>query len=338
MARVSLIATVRNEATAVEALLASIATQSRPPDEVVVCDGGSSDGTLAILRAWLPRLPLRVVEAPGANISRGRNRAIAAASGPVIASTDAGVRLEPGWLAALLGPFDDWEDGGHLGRPPVACGFFVSAPQSVFELALAAVTLPLVTEVHPERFLPSSRSVAFAKEAWSAVGGYPEWLDYSEDLVFDLQLREAGYPFVWVPQALVHFRPRPDLGGFVRQYYHYGRGDGKADLWRLRHAIRYGAYFAGMKGAVVGFWQPVIWLALAIVGVPYLVRPYLRLLRLDGGWTGGERLAAAALVPLLRAAGDVAKMAGYPAGVLWRRRERGGRGWRGVGRESPRSP
>ena len=61
MARVSLIATVRNEATAVEALLASIATQSRPPDEVVVCDGGSSDGTLAILRAWLPRLPLRVV-------------------------------------------------------------------------------------------------------------------------------------------------------------------------------------------------------------------------------------------------------------------------------------
>ncbi len=324
--RVSLIVTVRNEATAIEALLASIAAQTRPPDEVVVCDGGSTDGTLAVLQAWRRRLPLRVVEAPGANISQGRNRAIEAASGPIIASTDAGVRLEPAWLAALVAPFDDWEAGGRLGRPPVACGFFVAAPRGVFELALAAVTLPRLEEIRPDRFLPSSRSVAFAKEAWAAVAGYPEWLDYSEDLVFDLRLRGAGYPFVWAPQALVDFRPRPDLSGFFRQYYRYARGDGKADLWRLRHAVRYAAYFAGFIGAVVGFWQPLLWLLLAILGAPYLVRPYLRLLRLDGGWTSGQRLAAAALVPLLRAAGDVAKLAGYPVGVLWRWHARGGRG------------
>ncbi|MFM7583033.1 MAG: hypothetical protein ACKO9F_10015, partial [Caldilinea sp.] len=36
--------------------------------------------------------------------------------------------------------------------------------------------------------------------------------------------------------------------------------------------------------------------------------------------TPGAWLAAAAWVPLLRVTGDLAKMAGYPAGLLWRRR------------------
>ena len=51
---------------------------------------------------------------------------------------------------------------------------------------------PTRDEVDPATFLPSSRSVAFRKAAWAAVGGYPEWLDYCEDLVFDLSLRERG--------------------------------------------------------------------------------------------------------------------------------------------------
>src|SRR5437868_3373130 len=80
----------------------SIAAQTRAPDGIVVVDGGSRDGTLELLRVWTTRLPLQVVEAPGASIARGRNLAIRATGAELVAVTDAGVRLAPDWLEQLL--------------------------------------------------------------------------------------------------------------------------------------------------------------------------------------------------------------------------------------------
>jgi hypothetical protein len=50
----------------VEELLASLAAQSRPPDEVVACDDGSADGTLEVLRSFAASapFPVRVVSNP----------------------------------------------------------------------------------------------------------------------------------------------------------------------------------------------------------------------------------------------------------------------------------
>ncbi|MCX7671294.1 MAG: glycosyltransferase, partial [Anaerolineae bacterium] len=81
--RVSVICTVLNEGDAIRRLLDSLLAQTRPPDEVVIVDGGSRDQTVAILREYADRLPLQVLVEPGANISRGRNVAIAAATGAV---------------------------------------------------------------------------------------------------------------------------------------------------------------------------------------------------------------------------------------------------------------
>ena len=97
----SVVVTVLNEAGSIDTLCASLAAQTLPPSEVVVVDGGSTDYTLARLAAWRDRLPLRVLTRPGANISSGRNAAIAAASHDLIAVTDAGVRLAPDWLERL---------------------------------------------------------------------------------------------------------------------------------------------------------------------------------------------------------------------------------------------
>ena len=79
--RTALIVTVLNEAATIDALLESIAAQTRPPDEVVVVDGGSTDGTWERLQRGRTRLPLHVLRAPGANIARGRNLAIEADDG-----------------------------------------------------------------------------------------------------------------------------------------------------------------------------------------------------------------------------------------------------------------
>ncbi|HEY8601540.1 MAG TPA: glycosyltransferase [Thermomicrobiales bacterium] len=325
---VSLVLTVLNEAASIEGLLLSIAAQSRPPDEIVIVDGGSTDGTDKILEGWRARLPLRLLHQPGANISAGRNAGIAAARGNIIAVTDAGVRLDPDWLAQLLAPFATVPD---TDTPRVVAGFFIPDPQTLFERAMGATVLPTRDDVDPATFLPSSRSIAFAREAWSRADGYPEWLDYCEDLIFDLRLREAGVPFVFAPEAVARFRPRGTLIAFWHQYFRYARGDGKAGLFARRHAVRYATYAALGPTLLLARRRPLILPLLILVGLGYTRRPYARLLPWLDGLGTTERATAVAYVPIIRLAGDLAKMAGYPVGLIWRWRRYGvRRDWRSI--------
>ena len=317
--KLSVIVTVYNEGSSISRLLDSLATQSRLPDEVVIVDGGSTDNTLELLEHHAARetLSLRVYSRPGANISQGRNAAIGAAQGEIIAVTDAGVRLDPRWLEELTRPFEQ-------AQVNTVAGFFVPDPQTPFEVAMGATVLPAVTEITPRTFLPSSRSVAFSKRAWSAIGGYPEWLDYCEDVIFDLELVDRFGPFHFSPRALVYFRPRSDMRSFFLQYYRYARGDGKANLWPKRHAMRYFAYLVALPALLIMAWQHSPWWLSGLLagGAAYTFRPYRRLLEAMRGLGWTERLYALTLVPLIRLVGDVAKMLGYPAGWVWRLRHR----------------
>ncbi|MGD8805873.1 MAG: glycosyltransferase [Chloroflexota bacterium] len=314
---VSVIATVRNEGPAIRGLMESLRRQTRPADEIVICDGGSSDDTIAILETYRRHLPLHIVQAPGSNISQGRNRAIEAAAGPIIAATDAGVLLDPDWLAELVRPLEERE-------AIVTSGWFEADPRTPFEVVMGATVLPALDDVDPATFLPSSRSVAYLKRAWQEVGGYPEWLDYSEDLVFDMALRERFGPFDFAPKAVAHFRPRGDVRAFGRQYYLYARGDGKANLWPKRHAIRYLTYLVGLPliAALIRSGRLVGWLMLLLGGAVYCRRPAQRLWPKTNDWTLGARISGLALIPLLRLVGDVAKMIGYPVGRYWRYKNR----------------
>lgn len=317
--KVSVIATVKNEEQTVHRLLDSLAAQTRPPDEVVIVDGGSTDGTVEALEEYAARgaLPLKVLARPGTYISQGRNAAIAVATGEIIASTDAGVRLAPNWLEELVKPFEKERE------LYVVSGFFLPDPETVFETAMGATVLPVLADVNPEKFLPSSRSVAFRKEAWERVGGYPEWLDYCEDLIFDFKLRELG-PFAFAPRALARFRPRKSPTAFLKQYYRYARGDGKADLWRVRHAIRYSTYLIAAPAIfLLGLWRtPLWWLVFLAGGAIMFWTPYKRLWPMIKSYSFTDKVKAILWVPIIRVTGDIAKMIGYPVGVLWRLRRR----------------
>lgn len=151
-------------------------------------------------------------------------------------------------------------------------------------------------------------------------------------MIFDLRLKATQPPFAFVPDARVHFRPRPTLRAFYKQYYRYARGDGKAALWTKRHLIRYATYLLVVPGifALGALVHPLLWGLYLLGGAAYLRQPYQRvpslLQRLEKP-TLRDWLVVWALLPVIRVVGDVAKMHGYPAGLLWRARHQPPR-WR----------
>jgi glycosyltransferase involved in cell wall biosynthesis len=319
--KVSLIATVLNAGDHVGGFLASVATQTRAPDEVVIVDGGSTDGTLEILRS---ADGVTVIGEPGANIARGRNLALAHASHDVIAVADADCGYGETWLEELLRPLEDGAD--------VAMGWYEPIVETFYEACLASVNLPLSPdEVDPASFMPSARSVAFRREAIEAVGGYPEWLAIGEDMWVNHRWRERRFDLRFAPAAVARWRVRPTMTATWRQYFRYARGDGQAGMYPERHALRYGVY-AGLTVALASrrTWPKLL---AAAGGVAYAREPVRRAWHRLGD--PGERALAFAVVPALMAWIDTAKIAGYAAGLL--DRSRGGEPRAGEGTD-PRRP
>ena len=309
--RVSIVCTVRDEADNIAALLDSMLAQTRPADEIVINDCGSRDATPAIVVRYIAAGNRIRLVAGGHNIPSGRNNAIAHAESAIIACTDAGLTLDPRWLERIIAPIE-------CGAADLVGGFFRPEPRSLFELVLGATNYREPQEIDPTTFLPFGKSVAFRKDAWARAGGYPEWASHCEDILFDQALRRNGARVAFAPAALVRFRPRGSLRAFARQYFLYARGDGVANLWPLRYAIRYVTY-SGAAALLLGARRRPWLLALALSGGLAYSRAPLRRLRVRApALSPRERLAAAALIPAIRLVGDLAKMLGYPFGV-WRR-------------------
>jgi glycosyltransferase involved in cell wall biosynthesis len=305
---VAVCVTVRNEAPVARALVASLLEQTRAPDELVVVEGGSTDGTQAILRDGLRGVAhATVLDLPGSNIAQGRNAAIACTTAELVAVTDAGITRRSAWLEALVDAVE---------ANPTAAGSFgyvLAAPRTTFEAALGAVALPLAAEIDPALYPPSSGSALYRRSWLERAGGYPDWLDHGEDLWLDRAVWQLGGWFVHGPGADVGVQPRSSAAAFFRQYFNYARGDGQAGMLGLRHLLRYAAYAvgAGLAGRPSG-WRLALLVGLAAV---YLRRPYRRLPTTLARVAESDRLTAMLLVPWLRGVGDAAKMVGYLAGL-----------------------
>ncbi len=300
----TVIITVRNESGSVDALLDSLFQGSRAPDELVIADGGSTDDTVERLRARARVEPrLRVLLTPG-NRSVGRNAAIDAARHDVIACTDAGVQVEPTWLERILHPLE--EDAAI----DVVAGFYRPIAHTPFERAAGVVSAPALEEVNPERFLPSTRSIAFRRAAWEKAGGFDETLAHNEDTPFALALKAAGCRFAFASDAVVGWSPRGNLETFYRQHRRFGFGDGESRVQAWFYgtiAIKYGAAIALL---LAGFLFRPAWWALAL-GVALFV--------IQQGRRGLGRIApleALLLVPFLKVVYDAAYLGGYVRGRM----------------------
>jgi GT2 family glycosyltransferase len=219
---VTLITTLVNEKDSLLLWLGSLSEQTRQPDEVVIVDGGSTDGSLALLQDFASRspFPMKVISQPGANIARGRNTAVTTASHNVIACADLGCRLDPAWLENLIAPFE--EDA----QTEVVAGWYETIKNSPAKMELLGADL---ADINPQAFLPSSRSIAFTKEAWEKVGGYPEWQTLTgEDSFFDIELKKACRHWAFAPHAVVYWQAPGDLREYWRKVRNWSVGDGES--------------------------------------------------------------------------------------------------------------
>jgi GT2 family glycosyltransferase len=220
----------------IDVCLDGFAAQTYPLDrlELVVVDGGSTDGCRAVVDKRAVLEPwIRVVDNPARRASAAFNRGVEAAAGSVVCLFSAHGVPAPTYVersvAALQEPGVAGVGGQyhHEGTDPVsnAIGCAMVSP---FGMA------------SPHRFQHERRDVdtishpAYWRQALLEVGPFDETLMRNSDYELNWRMREQGHRLLFDPTIESVYRPRPSLAALGKQFWHYGR-------WKARVARRHPA-------------------------------------------------------------------------------------------------
>jgi glycosyltransferase involved in cell wall biosynthesis len=306
---VTLVLTVHNSASELPELLASIGGLRVLPAELSITDLGSTDGTLDVLNAWTPPcgIPVRVTSSPGASTAVGRNLAIESSSFDHIAVTDAAVRLHSEWLARMWAALSEGND--------VIAGKVEPVGSTLLERTIGRVQTPDPGEMESASILPSSRSIAFAKSQWDAVGGYPEWLRHGQDDAFGRAMRSAGAAVRFAPGALSSWNPRQSMAGYLKAGFSASRAEGAAGIIGRGPILRLVAYGCALAALALFPRSTLCKFAAVAAWVTHVGPQQRRVWRSRAGSPDG--LPARVLATLAVVIGaDAAWIAGYPLGLL----------------------
>jgi glycosyltransferase involved in cell wall biosynthesis len=98
--KTSIIIPCRNAEAFLGIAIRSLLNQTRPPDEIIVADNGSEDGSRRIAQSF--GAPVRLIEVPERGASRARLAGLAEAEGEALMFCDADDLVAPETLAALV--------------------------------------------------------------------------------------------------------------------------------------------------------------------------------------------------------------------------------------------
>jgi GT2 family glycosyltransferase len=251
---ISLVSTVLNDREGTALFFEQMAAQTRTPDEIVIVDGGSKDGTWELLLEESRRArPWRLIASQerGCNVARGRNIAIAKAAHEMIVSTDIGCDWDKEWLEELVEPLcSDPAVEIVVGSWGVKEGD-LSGPWAKTEYALKSRALQTSSTPQTQA---TSRSIAYRRELWDRLGGYPEDLTLAaDDTVFDLFIKGVGARAASAPAIRCYWHRHESLRAFLKEQYRYFYGNGEANITG-RHFVlvsaRLGLEVAGLLAGI----------------------------------------------------------------------------------------
>jgi len=229
---VSVILPTLNRRESLRRVLESLFYQTYPEDkfEIIVIDGGSTDGTQNMVKDLIEISPceLRYLKQENKGVAAARNLGIRNAKGEIIAFTDDDCMLSKEWLAALVHHFDDPKVGG--------VGSIREALNKDNLLAeawdLAYFRIGSLQEkydfLNNSPFLCTS-SAAIRFDALSELGGFDENLVSGEDVDLSRRVLEKGYKLVLEPSARVKHEHPSSWRALVKQQLWFGKGDAQRE-------------------------------------------------------------------------------------------------------------
>ena len=202
-----------------EALPASLAAARQPGvHEVIVVDGGSRDGTLAVARARADR----VLEAPRGR-ARQMNAGAAAARGDVLLFLHADTRVPAGYARAVARALAD---------PAVVGGRF-DVRLDAAGLAYRALGRLISLRSRLTRVATGDQAIFVRRAVFERVGGYP-LVPLMEDVALSRAMKRVG------PIACL----RDTVTTSARRWQRHGLARTVVLMWALR-----AAYYAGVPPA-----------------------------------------------------------------------------------------
>lgn len=228
--QVSVIVPIYNGEEDIPELVKALLAQTYPPERVeyLLVDNRSGDGTSQLLSEAATQAQQRGVnlrhlcESETQSAYAARNLGIRAATGEILAFTDADCRPHPDWLLQLVPPFADPEIG-------IVAGEVTALPGHTW-LEKYAASVGMMSQKwlveHP--FLPygQTANLAIRKEILRQTGLFRPHLTSGgdADICWRIQQQTQAKLF-FVPQALIYHRHRGNLRDFQQQWRRYGRSN-----------------------------------------------------------------------------------------------------------------
>ena len=216
--KVSVVICAYNAASTLEDNLESLTRLRYPNYEVIVVNDGSRDATPEIAA----RYPFKLISVENGGLSAARNLGWRAATGEIVAYTDADTRVDEDWLSYLVQPFLTTDAVG-VGGPNVVPADDEWIAQCVAR-SPGGPTHVLLNDTVAEH-IPGC-NMAFRKQALEEVGGFdPTYTKAGDDVDICWRLQERGWHLAFSPSALVWHHHRNSVKAYWRQQVGYGEGE-----------------------------------------------------------------------------------------------------------------